>query len=118
MTSADIKQSGLEAQGQAEAGLRLQAPQIGAGMLQSTFAPQLGYSQLNEQSSQFGAGLGENQRQFGANVGLRQQEMANQMAQWQAQMANEANMWNAQAQQQQQQMEYQAMLDAMSQSYG
>ena len=129
MTSADIKQGGLEAQGQAEANLRLQAPQIGAGMLQSTFAPQLGYGQLQEgsrqfgaglaeQSSQFGAGLGESQRQFGANVGLQQQGMANQIAQLQAQMSQEANMFNAQAQQQQQQMEYQAMMNQMAQAYG
>ena len=58
-TQADIAQSGLEAQGVAESGLALQAPQIGAGMLGSTFAPQLGMSRLGEGSRQFGAGLAE-----------------------------------------------------------
>lgn len=118
MTSADIGQAGLEAQGQAEAGLRLQAPQIGAGMMQSTFQPRLGQNQMLEQSGQFGAGLGESGRQFGANVGLQQQQMANQMSQFQAGLTQQADMFNAQAQQQQQARQWQAMMNQMAGAYG
>lgn len=85
-TQADIGQAGLEAQGLAESGLALQAPQIGAGMLQSTFGPQLGLSGLEEGSRQFGAGLGEQSRQFGAGLGLEQQRMAQQAGQFGAGM--------------------------------
>lgn len=101
-TSADIAQAGLGAQGQAEANLALQAPQIGAGMLQSTFSPMLGQAQLGEQSRQFGAGLGEQARQYGGNLALQQQQFAGQQAWQQAQL---------QAQQQQ------AMMDQLMRQY-
>lgn len=103
-TQADIGQAGLEAQGRAESGLALQAPQIGAGMLQSTFQPQLGLSGLGEGSRQFGAGMGEQSRQFGAGLGLQQQQMAQQAGQFGAgmdlqyqQMAQQAEQANQQA---------------------
>jgi hypothetical protein len=107
MTSADIGQSTLEAQGQAEAGLALQAPGMGMQALQSTFAPHLGIQQLGEQSRQFGAGLGERGRQFGIGAGLQQQQMAGQQA-WQ----------QAQLQQQQQQQQMQMMMNMMASMYG
>ena len=121
MTSADIGQSGLEAQGQSEANLRLQAPQLGAQMMQSTFQPQLGYGQLNEGASQFGASMGENQRQYGGNMALQQQQMANQNAQFGAGLGQEASMFNAQAQNQanaqQQQQQWQQMMQQMAMAY-
>lgn len=101
-TQADISQAGLGAQGAAEAGLALQAPQIGAGMMQSTFGPGLGLQQLGEQSRQFGTGLGEQARQYGGNLALQQQQMAQQQAWQQAQL------------QQQQQM---AQMDALMRQY-
>lgn len=96
MTTGDIAQGGLEAQGMAESGLALQAPQLGASMLSSTFNPMLGMQQLAEGSRQFNQGFGENQRQFGINTAMQQQQMAQQQAWQQAQL---------QAQQQAQQQE-------------
>ena len=101
-TQADIGQAGLEAQGQAEAGLALQAPALGMQGMQSTFAPYLGIEQMGEQSRQFGAGLGEQQRQYGGNMAFQQQQMAGQQAWQQAQL------------QQQQQM---AQMNALMQQY-
>jgi hypothetical protein len=72
-TAGDIGQANLQAQGQAAAGLRMMAPQMGAQALQSTFQPGLGLERLGEQSRQFGAGLAAQQNQFGANLGLQQQ---------------------------------------------
>lgn len=103
-TAADIGQSTLGAQGQAEANLRMQAPQIGAGMLQSTFGPQGQLAAQQEQSKQFGAGLGEQGRQFGVGVGLQQQQMANRMAEFQAGQSQSQQQFNAQQQLAQQQM--------------
>jgi hypothetical protein len=121
-TQADISQAGLEAQGQAEAGLRLQAPQLGMQGLQSTFQPQLGYHQLGEGSRQFGAGMGEQARQFGAGLGLQQQQMAAQAAQQQAQMQQQMAMFNAQAQNQfsmaDRQRQHELMMQQMSGLYG
>ena len=116
-SAADIGTAGMQAQGQAEANLRLQAPQIGAGMLQSTFQPELGYSQLEEGSNQFGAGLSENARQFGVSAGIQQQGMSNQMAAMQAQMAQQAQMFNAQQQAEQQRMQWEAMMQQMALQY-
>lgn len=110
MTAADIGQSTLEAQGQAEADLRLQAPQIGAGMLSSTFQPQLGLEQLLEGSQQFGANLAEGARQYGGNVALQQQGMANQMAQFQAQMDLQRQMAEQEAMLRELQMLYGGMM--------
>jgi hypothetical protein len=122
MTTADISQAGLEAQGQAEAGLRLAAPQLGMQGLQSTFQPQLGYSQLTEGGRQFGAGMGEQARQFGAGLGLQQQQMAAQTAQQQAQMQQQMAMFNAQAQNQfsmaDRQRQHELMMQQMSGLYG
>lgn len=101
-TQADIAQAGLGAQGAAEAQLALRAPQMGAGMLQSTFGPELGLQQLAEGSRQFGAGMGERARQYGGNLALQQQQMAQQQAWQQAQL------------QQQQQL---AQLDALMRQY-
>lgn len=109
-TAADIGQAGLEAQGSAEADLRLAAPQLGMQGLQSTFQPQLGYNQLNEGSSQFGASLGENQRQFGVNAAIQQQGMANQAGQFNA---SQQQQWAMQ----QQQNEWNQMMQEMAQSY-
>jgi hypothetical protein len=128
-TQADLGQAGMEATGQAEAGLRLAAPQIGAQMLQSTFNPQLGYNQLTEgsrqwagslgeQSRQFGYGQQAQQNQFGANLALQQQQMANQMAQAQAGYSQQANMFNAQMQADQQRMQWEAMMNQMAGLYG
>lgn len=105
-TTADIGQAGLEAQGQAEANLALQAPQLGMQGLQSTFSPYLGVQQLGEQSRQFGANLGEQARQFGAGMGLSQQQMAQQMAYQQAQMQLQQQLANQQALMQQYSMLY------------
>ena len=77
--------------------MALAGPQLGAGMMQSTFGPGLGLQQLGEQSRQFGAGLGEQSSQFGAQlgqqasqfgagVGLQQQQLAAQQAFQQAQL--------------------------------
>lgn len=98
-TAADIGQAGLEAQGQAEANLALTAPQIGAGMLESTFQPELGLSQLGEGSRQFGAGLSEGARQFGAGLGLEQQRMAQGRAQFESGMGLEYDRMRQQAEQ-------------------
>lgn len=106
-TTADIAQGGLEAQGAAESGLALQAPQAGAGMLQSTFSPMMGQQQLQERSRQYGAGLGEQARQFGTNTALQQQQMASQQA-WQ----------QAQLQQQQQMAQQDALMRQMSMMFG
>lgn len=106
-TTGDISQAGLEAQGQAEAGLALQAPGMGAGMLSSTFSPLMGLQQLQEQSRQYGAGLGEQARQFGVNTAMQQQGLAGEQAWRQAQL---------QAQQQQAQQD--ALMRQMSMMYG
>ena len=96
-TTGQIGQAGLEAMGAAEAGLALQAPQIGAGMMQSTFGPGLGLQQLGESSRQFGAGMGEQARQYGGNLALQQQQMANQQAWQQAQLQQQSQMANLDA---------------------
>jgi len=106
-TSADIGQAGLEAQGQAAAGLALQAPAMGMQGLQSTFSPYLGIEQLGEQSRQFGANLGENQRQYGVGVGLQQQQQAAQQA-WQ----------QAQIDMQNRQMQQEALMNQYAMMYG
>ena len=106
-TQADIGQAGLEAQGAAESGLALQAPQMGAGMLSSTFSPLLGIEQLSEQSKQFGAGLGEQARQFGVNTAMQQQSLAGEQAWRQAQL-----------QQQQQLAQQEALMRQMAMTYG
>lgn len=93
-TTGQLGQAGLEAQGAAEAGLALQAPQIGAGMMQSTFAPGVNLQQLGEQSRQFGAGLGEQARQYGGNLALQQQQLANEQAWRQAQLQQQNQMAN------------------------
>jgi len=104
MSVGDIGRAGLEAQGQASAGLALAAPQIGAGMLQSTFGPGMGLEQLGEQSRQYGAGLQEQSRQFGANMGLQQQQLAAQQAAQQGQFQQQAALANQQAALQQQEL--------------
>jgi hypothetical protein len=106
-TTGDIAQGGLEAQGRAESGLALQAPQLGAGMLSSTFSPLMGLQQLGEQSRQFGSGLGEQQRQFGVNAAMQQQGLAGEQAWRQAQL-----------QQQQQMAQQDAMMRQMAMMYG
>jgi len=121
MNMADIGQAGREAQGQAEANLRLQAPQLGMQGLQSTFQPQLGYNQLNEGGRQFGAGLTEQARQFGGNLALQQQQMAQNAALAQAQMGMQGSMFNAQQQNQynmqNMQNQYNLMLQQMALGY-
>lgn len=113
MSVADIGRAGMEAQGQAAAGLALQAPMAGAGMVQGTFGPGLGLEQLGERSRQFGAGMAEQSRQFGAGVGLQQQQLAAQQAAQQAQMQQQAQMVNQQAALQQQQL-----MAQMAMNYG
>ena len=121
-TAADIGQAGLEAQGAAEANLRLAAPRLGMSGLQSTFAPQLGYHQLTEGSRQFGAGMGERQRQFGAQMGLQQQQLAQQNALARQQMANQMSMFNVGQQNQfnlqNAQNQHNLMLQQMAMAYG
>lgn len=119
-TAADIGQAGLEAQGQAEAGLRLAAPQLGMQALAGTFQPQLGYHQLTEGSRQWAGGMGEGARQFGAGVGLQQQQMASQAAAQQAQLQMQQNQMAQQQNQFNQEMQYnywKAMQDQMAQNY-
>lgn len=106
-TTADIGQAGLEAQGAAEAGLALQAPQVGAGMVGSTLSPLLGLQQLAEQSRQYGTGLGEQARQFGVNTAMQQQALAGEQA-WR----------QAQIQQQQQQQAQDALMRQMAMMFG
>ena len=103
-TAADIGQSGLEAQGQAMANLRLEAPKLGAEMLGSTFGTHLGMEQLGEGSKQFSAGLGEGARQFGANVGLQQEQMAAQRSFQEQQFAMQQQQWQQQQQMMKDQM--------------
>lgn len=89
-TTGQLGQAGLEAMGAAEAGLALQAPQIGAGMMQATFGPGVNLQQLGEQSRQYGAGMAEQARQFGAGLGLQQQQLASEQAWRQAQLQQQA----------------------------
>ncbi len=82
-TAADISQAGLEAQGQAEAGLRLAAPQMGAQALQQTFGPLGQMGQMQEGARQFGVGAGLQQQQQAAEQAWRQAQLemqAQQMA--------------------------------------
>lgn len=102
----DIAQSGLEAQGQAGAGLRLAAPQLGAQIAQGGGQLALGRESLEEGSRQFGAGLGEQARQFDTGLTQRQTEFG-------------ANTGLAQNAQQQQWDMFQQQMDlAMKQLYG
>jgi hypothetical protein len=117
-TTADIGQAGLEAQGRAESGLALQAPQMGMQGLQSTFSPYMGIERLGEQSRQFGANLGSQQQQFGVGAGLQQQQMAHQMALQQAQMQMQAQAQNAQYQMQQQQAQQDTLMQQYAMMYG
>lgn len=98
-TQADISQAGLEAQGVAESGLRLEAPKLGAGMVQSTFGPRLGVSRLGEESRRYGAGMAEGARQFGAGLGMRQQEMAADRAAREAALRGDYDRMNFEAEQ-------------------
>lgn len=113
-TSADIGRAGLEASGQAQANLALQAPQLGMQALQSTFSPQISMRQLGEQSRQFGAGLGEQARQFGVGAGLQQQQLAAQQAWQQAQLQQQAQL----AQQQQAMQQQQMLMSLMAGMFG
>lgn len=116
-TSADISRGGLEAQGLAEAGLRLQAPMAGAQMVQSTFQPQLGYHQLTEGGRQFGAGLAEQARQHGIGAALQQQQIAAQQAQAQQQFAQQQQQFQQQMAQRNRELEWKAMMQQMAQLY-
>lgn len=102
----DIGEAGRIAEGEAMGDITLAAPQIGAGMMASTFGPGVSLEGLGEQSGQFGAGLreagvmgragmAEGARQFGTNVGLTQQGMAETRAAREAQMRTQQEQWEA-----------------------
>lgn len=116
-TQGDIAQSTLEAQGAAQADLALQAPQVGAAMLQSTFAPELGLQQMGEGSRQYGHGMAEDARQFGAQMGLAQQQMAQQRAMQEAQLAQQYEQMQLQADLARQQMEHEFALQQSRAGY-
>lgn len=84
-----IGRAGLQAAGDAAAGLTLQAPGLGGQLNQSTFGPALGLQQLSE-----------NQSQFGLNQAMQQQGMAQQGAQYQAGLQQQQQLANQQAQMQ------------------
>jgi hypothetical protein len=116
----DIGEAGRIAEGEAMGDLTLAAPQIGAGMMASTFGPGVGLEGIGEQSGQFGAGLqeagvmgragmGEGARQFGAGMGLEQQRMAEGRAQREAEMKTQQEQWDA---------EFGLREDAMAAEYG
>ncbi len=117
-SSAQIGQAGLEAQGRAEAGLALQAPQLGMQALGSTFSPYVNIEQLGEQSRQFGAGLANQQGQFGANLGLQQQQAGVNAAMQQQQLAAQQAWQQAQMQQQAQQQQQQQLMQQYAMMYG
>ena len=102
----NIGEAGRIAEGEAMGDITLAAPQIGAGMMASTFGPGVGLEGIGEQSGQFGAGLresgvmgragmAEGARQFGTGVGLQQQQMAQERAQNEAAMRNQQQQWES-----------------------
>ena len=93
----DIHRAGQEAAGNAGANLALQAPGMGAGIVQGTYAPALGMQNLAQQGYQ-----------FGQNMAFNQQQAANQNSQFQAQLQQQSNLQQQQLQMQQ----YLAQLNA------
>ena len=116
-TQGEIGIGGLNAQGEAGANLRLEAPKLGAGMALGAGNLALGGEQLTEGGRQFDEGLAWNKDSFGQNMDQRQTEyggnMGNAAADRQAQAdATAASAATAEAQFQQQ-MDF-----AMQQLYG
>lgn len=96
-TQGAIGQRGLEVAGNAAADMRLAAPKLGAGMMQSTFSPtqqQFGLAaqqaqyghQAGQQAGQFGAGLESGQWAQGQNFAIEQQRIAQEQASRQAEL--------------------------------
>lgn len=113
----DVNVAGMEAQGEAGAGMRLEAPKLGAGMALGAGGLKLGGEQLAEGGRQFDEGLDWNKDAFGQSLGQQQLEHGaaqGQFASAQQQQADEyAASAAAQEAQFQQQMDF-----AMEQLYG
>lgn len=116
----DIGEAGRIAEGEAMGDISLAAPQLGAGMMASTFGPGVSLEGIGEQSGQFGAGLreagvvgragmAEGARKYGVGVGLEQQRMAENRAQREAEMRTQQQQWEA---------EFGLREDAMAAEYG
>lgn len=125
---ADIGRAGLEAQGEAGANLRLEAPKTGASMALGAGGLTLGGEQLEEGGRQFDVGTEEGARQFnqaqqqqagqfGQSLGQRQTEFGGSQGNIAA--ANQLQADQFQASQQQQAAQFQQQMDfAMQQLYG
>ncbi|MGH2620936.1 MAG: hypothetical protein ACRDHG_10265 [Anaerolineales bacterium] len=91
-TQGDIARGGLEAQGQATADLQLQAPQLGAQMLNPALNAQMGLQGNDLQAWLSQQNLGQQAQMQQAQMAMQQQQVQAQMAMDQARFEQEAKL--------------------------
>lgn len=90
--------AGMEAMGEAGAGLRLAGPQLGGQLALGAGGLALGGERLAQEESQFGRGLRQRQTEFGGGLGMQQAGMQQQYDIFQQQQAQQQRQFDEQMQ--------------------